>query len=90
MITRDPDGVSVELTDERWGHVVDGQPELAPYRSAIVTAVEAPTKVLLGRAGNERWHYLQSAGPSRWLKVVVAYEGRRGHVVTAFARRSIP
>ncbi|HZV73768.1 MAG TPA: hypothetical protein VFF79_08640 [Conexibacter sp.] len=89
-ITTDPDGTSVELTAERWHHIRTGHPDLAPYRDAVMATISAPTIRRLGREPNERWHYLEDAGPSRWLKVVVAYEGSRGYVRTAFARRSFP
>jgi hypothetical protein len=36
------------------------------------------------------WFYAAGVGPSRWLKVVVVYEGQRGFIVTAHARRSFP
>jgi hypothetical protein len=34
--------------------------------------------------------YLRTIAPSNWLKVVVAYGEGRGHIVTAYARRSMP
>jgi hypothetical protein len=86
----DPDGIPVELTDERWQHILAGHPDLRPHLEAVAVAIAAPTNVRSGRKRNERWHYLAEAGPSRWLKVVVAYEGSRGYVRTAFARRSFP
>jgi len=43
-----------------------------------------------GRHHGEEWFYLEGAGPSRWLKVVVHYEGKSGRIVTAFGRRSMP
>jgi hypothetical protein len=91
-IVTDPNGTPVTLTFERWRHVVEAHPELAGWRRAVLVAVRAPTEVRRGRRANERWHYLLGAGPSRWLKVVVAYErdNERGHVVTAFARRAFP
>lgn len=88
--TTDPDGAPVELTVERWDHIQRGHPDLAPHRDAILTAISAPTLRRPGREPKESWHYLEGAGPSRWLKVVVAYEGDRGYVRTAFARRSFP
>ena len=33
---------------------------------------------------------LRGVGPGRWLQVVVAYEGGRGFIVTAFGRRKDP
>jgi hypothetical protein len=89
----DPDGRRVELTVERWEHIVDertGHPELARYRPAIIRAVAAPDQVSPGRRPNERWFFLRDAGPSRWLQVVVAYERSRGWIVTAFGRRRDP
>jgi hypothetical protein len=86
----DPDGASVELTAERWHHILTGHPDLAPYREAVLSCISAPTIRRPGREPNEWWHYLEGEGPSRWLKVVVAYEGDRGYVRTAFALRSFP
>jgi len=39
---------------------------------------------------NEEWFYVENLGPSRWLKVVVAYGGEEGRIITAFPRRSFP
>jgi len=88
----DPDGRHVELTAERWQHITrtEGHPELAADRAAVLRTVKAPDRRLPGRRQNEEWFYLGGVGPSRWLKVVVAYEGQRGWIATAFARRSIP
>lgn len=89
----DPERRSVELTSERWEHIVDeldGHPELAHYRAEVLRAVSGPDEIRPGRRRNERWYFLRGAGPSRWLQVVVAYEGDRGWIVTAFARRRDP
>jgi hypothetical protein len=91
--TEDPDGRRVELTVERWTHIVDqriGHPELIVHQEAILRAVSAPDAVQSGRRSNERWYFLRDAGPSRWLQVVVAYEENRGWIVTAFGRRRDP
>jgi hypothetical protein len=89
----DPDGRRVELTDERWQHILvdpNGHPELAGYQSEVMRAVQAPDERRPGRRSNERWFFLRNAGPSRWLQVVVVYEDDRGWIVTAFARRRNP
>ena len=88
--TLDPDGRQVELTEERWRHIVAGHPELAPHLSAVTRAVREPHRRLAGRKADEEWFYLEGAGPSRWLKVVVHFQGGRGLIVTAFGRRSMP
>ncbi len=89
----DPSGRRVELTIERWAHIIDprtGHPELAAHELEVIRAVSEPDVVRLGRRENERWHFLRAAGPSRWLQVVVAYEQERGWIVTAFGRRRDP
>jgi len=91
--TTDPDGRRVELTEERWRHILDeedGHPELARYQAEVMRAVQTPDERRPGRKSNEQWFFLRDAGPSRWLQVVVAYEDDRGWIVTAFGRRRNP
>jgi hypothetical protein len=91
--TTDPDGYRVQLTSERWEHILvepNGHPELAGYQAEVMRAAHAPDERRPGRRSNEQWFFLRNAGPSRWLQVVVAYEGNRGWIVTAFARRRDP
>jgi hypothetical protein len=48
----DPDGRRVELTVERWEHIVDdhvGHPELAAYRGDVMLAVSEPHEHRPGR-----------------------------------------
>jgi hypothetical protein len=86
----DPDGRPVELNAKRWAHIVDGHPELGPHLESVMRAIRSPDRKLSGRRQGKEWLYLRGAGPSRWLKVVVHFEGGRGRIVTAFARRSMP
>jgi hypothetical protein len=86
----DVDGRLVELSDERWAHIISGHPELASHLLAIMDATRRPSHRLSGRRQGEEWFYIEGSGPSRFLKVVVAYDGGRGFIVTAFARRSMP
>lgn len=87
----DPDGRRVELTAERWDHILEPNrhPELEPY-GELLQAVSAPDRRESGRRANEEWFFRRGVGPSRWLHVVVAYEAGRGWIVTAFARRTDP
>jgi hypothetical protein len=86
----------LELTAERWAHIVGaepdraGHPELVEHLDAVLRAVQAPDHRFGGRRDGEEWFYLQGAGPSRFLKVVVAYDGQEGRIITAFGRRSMP
>jgi hypothetical protein len=92
----DIDGRRVDLTDERWAHIIGaepqraGYPELAAHQDAVMRAVQTPDRRLPGHRPGEEWFYIAGAGPSRFLKVVVAYDGSSGRIITAFARRSMP
>ena len=88
---RDRQGRDVLLGPERWQHIVSGHPEIEIYAKEIYCAVESPTAVLPGREPDEEWLYLEGVGPSRWLKVVVVFDGDgSGRIITAFARRRKP
>lgn len=63
---------------------------MAPFRGEVLRAVEAPDRRLPGRDPAEEWFYLADAGPSRWIKVVVLFEGGNGRIITAFPRRAFP
>lgn len=86
----DPNGRRVELTDERWGHIVERHPEIQMLDQTVMQAVQAPDHHMPGRLANEEWYYAKTDVPSNWLKVVVAYAEGRGHIVTSYARRSMP
>ncbi len=87
---RDPRGRDVELTADRWRHIIQGHPELAAHEEEIMRAIEAPTEALPGRTPDEEWFYLRDAGPSRWLKVVVVFQPTSGRIIAAFPRRRKP
>jgi hypothetical protein len=90
-LIRDPQGRDVVLDVERWEHIVDGHPELGHMQAQILRAVESPTEVMVGRMPDEEWFYLEGAGPSRWLKVVVVFDRQgSGRIITAFGRRRKP
>jgi hypothetical protein len=88
---RDRQGREVLLSPERWRHIVSAHPEIEVYEKEVGRAVESPTAVLTGREGDEEWLYLEGAGPSRWLKVVVVFDSEDlGRIITSFARRRKP
>jgi hypothetical protein len=87
---QDPLGRTVLLTDERWTHIATRHPEISGLEADVLEAVRAPDRTMPGREPNEAWNYLLTAAPSTWLKVVVAFVDGRGHIVTAFAGRTMP
>jgi len=92
----DPDGRLVVLSFERWMHIVEpemgrrGHPELRGRQDDIVAAVTSPDERRLGREPGEEWFLRRVDIPSRWLQVVVAFDGDVGFIVTAFPRRRRP
>ncbi len=87
----DPDGRAVDLTDTQWAHIVKRRRRLARLQDVILKAVQEPDAVHdAPDQDNERWYYIEHTGRSRWLRVVVAYEGDRGFIVTAFPRHQRP
>jgi len=88
---QDPNGREISLDAERWGHIIDGHPELGDIQEDVLRAVESPTEIMAGRTSDEEWFYLAGAGPSRWLKVVVVFNRpNSGRIITAFGRRRKP
>jgi hypothetical protein len=86
----DPSGRTVELTEERWCHIVERHSEIEAHGEVVLRAVQEPDRQMVGRLPNEEWFYLETDAPSAWLKVIVDYVEGRGYIVTAYARRSIP
>lgn len=87
----DPLGRTVNLTADRWEHIIDGHPEMGSLRGEVLRAIREPSELLRAPRVGEDWYYLQGAGPSQWLKVVVAFdENNDGSVLTAFPRRRKP
>ena len=88
--TIDPDGRRVVLSFGRWRHILNEHGELGRQRDAVLETVFQPDERLHGRERGEEWFYRRTTAPSRWLKVVVHYEGDVGRIVTAFPRRRFP
>jgi len=88
--TTDSDGRRVVLTSDRWAHIVQTHEELAEDIDAVLRGLAAPTRRRRGRWPDEEWFYVAGAGPTRFVKVVVHYEGDEGRIITAFPRRAFP
>jgi hypothetical protein len=88
--TTDPDGRRVLLSSERWLHIIEDHEELAGELDEILRGLARPALRRHGRWPEEEWYYLAGPGPTRFVKVVVHYEGGEGRIVTAFPRRAFP
>jgi hypothetical protein len=86
----DPDGRTVVLTSDAWAHIAAQHRELADARASLLIAVQQPDhREPDPRPARERY-WLQGAGPSRWLRVIVDFSSDPAEVVTAFGDRKDP
>ncbi len=86
----DPDGRLVELTEERWRHILFRHPQLEPYMEDVLKAIQAPTVRQADPAPDTERFFLKDAGPEPWLRVVVAFRVDRAFVITAFGQQTEP
>lgn len=78
----EPSGRIVVLTENAWEHITSEHPDMTPYERGIMETITHPIHTEDDvRPGRER--YFSHHGPARWLRVVVAFEGSTGKVVTA-------
>ncbi len=60
-----------------------GHPEMRSLRTEVLRAIREPSELPHAPRVGEDWYYLQGAGPSQWLKVVIAFdENNNGSVLT--------
>jgi hypothetical protein len=89
--TKDPNGRRVVLEWPRLRHIRASHRDLDVTPQTLIEIVCAPDERHPGHDPGEEWFYGEGrGGPSRFVKVVVHYEGVHGRIVTAFPRRSFP
>ena len=76
-----------EVTMER--HIERRHVEMRGYELAIATTLETGIRYRAGQDGREKF-FARQLGPGKWLAVVVAYSGRTGRVITAYADKNGP
>ena len=83
----------VALTEERWGHILQGHPEMAAHEDDIAGCIQAPDMILqCERDRNTELFYKRlqrSPGYCLSIKVVVRFSdipsgGTSGEVITSF------
>lgn len=86
----DPVGRLVELTAERWAHIVARHPELEDHLAAVLDVVRMPDhRGPDPMEGRERY-WRQGAVAAAWLRVVVDFSTEPASIVTAFPNRKQP
>jgi hypothetical protein len=84
-------GRPVTLTERRWHDILKKRlGKLDGLELAVMGAVEHAEVIRRGNVPGREVHYARDIGPSRWMAVVVAYEGPAGTVITAYPTRDEP
>lgn len=78
-------GISIRLTEERWGHIVLQHPEVAPLRQVIMQAIAQPERVLETSTGERM--AVMNYEPGKYVVVIYVENPLDGFVVTAFLTR---
>jgi hypothetical protein len=86
----DGQGRRIVLSKARWKHIQERHPELAVSPEDLLDAVVHADQQRAGHEVGEEWFYRRSPGPSRWIRVVVHFDGGEGAITTAFPRRDVP
>lgn len=85
----DPNGRLVILTEQAWGHVLAGHPELARFEQEVVDTITHPADCTADVRPERERFLSENVGPSRYLTVVVEFADREGTVITAFPHRNL-
>jgi hypothetical protein len=88
--TVDPDGRRVVLDASGWEHILAEHNEIASQRDALLAAVKSPEHRRPDARATRQRFWRKSAGPSRWLFVVVDYGEEPARIVTAYGNRKDP
>jgi len=86
-IIRSHDGVPIRLTDERWKHISENHPEVAPMRQEILETIAEPELIQQGDSGEllAVRRYESTPMTSKYLVVPYREVSREdGFVLTAY------
>ena len=79
-------GVRIQLTPERWSHIVARHPEIEPYQSRILETISNPDFIAKGDHGEFKAVKLYSDFPMGARYLIVLYrevEADDGFIITA-------
>jgi len=85
-LARSKDNVPIRLSQERWFHIVEEHSEMAGYYFEVLEAVEEPSAIYAGKAGE----HIAVKEIEKGKHIVVVYKelGKEdGFVITAFLTR---
>jgi len=87
MIAASRNGVTIQLPDERWEHIVERHNVLADKQQLVLDTISNPDRILTGNEG--ALMALRELESGRWLVVVYREDNNDGFVITAFPTRRI-
>ena len=82
-------GVPIQLTYERWYHIVENHDDLASYFYEVLDTVETPTLVVRGNNGTLK--AAKNVGRRKWIVAVYReLSNDDGFVITAYVLETTP
>ncbi|MBI2541856.1 hypothetical protein HYV80_04055 [Candidatus Woesearchaeota archaeon] len=88
---KDKSGRKIHLSDERWKHLNQEHPEVAPYLEDIKETLKNPVKITeYGLDENVRYYYkyFKERISAKYLLVIVKYLNEHGFIITAYFVRN--
>jgi hypothetical protein len=88
----DKSGRKIYLSDERWAHLNQDHPEVAPYLEDIKEMLKNPLKITdyeYDDTVKYYYKYFKERGAAKYLLVIVKYLNQHGFIITAYFVRNI-
>ena len=87
----DKSGRTIHLSNERWKHVNQEHPEVAPHVQDIKDALVHPTKIVPYEEDDKVNYYYRyfKQRQSKYMLVIVKYLNSHGFIITAYFVRNI-
>ncbi|MBI2558547.1 hypothetical protein HYW20_04445 [Candidatus Woesearchaeota archaeon] len=88
----DKSGRKIHLSDERWKHLNQEHPEVAPYLEDIKETLKNPVKITeyeLDENVRYYYKYFKERESAKYLLVIVKYLNEHGFIITAYFVRNI-
>ncbi len=89
----DKSGRKIHLSNERWNHINQEHPEVAPYLEEIKETLKNPVKLSHYEFDEKvRYYYKyfkERISKERYLLVIVKYLNNHGFIITAYFMRQI-
>ena len=89
---KDKSGRKIHLSDERWKHLNQEHPEVAPYLEDIKETLKNPVKITeyeLDENVRYYYKYFKERESAKYLLVIVKYLNDHGFIITAYFVRNI-